>query len=245
MMQTDQLLPIALVTGGAVRIGRAIGLTLAREGYGIILHYHQSQLAAEQTAQEIRELGVPVWLVQADLTDPCQIDRLFQPLKETIGRLSVLVNSASVMPSGDLRITSVEAWDQAMNLNLRAPWLCAQKAAEWMKETGGIIINITDVGARKIWSGFGAYVISKSGLETLTRLLAKTLAPGVRVNAVAPGLILAGDDFPAEDWQRLVDRLPMKHQGDPDHVAQAVLFLIRSTYITGETLVIDGGYQLI
>jgi NAD(P)-dependent dehydrogenase (short-subunit alcohol dehydrogenase family) len=236
---------LALVTGGAVRLGREIALGLARDGYGIILHYRSSSEAAEQTAREIEACGVLCTLVQGNLSDPAQIETIFEKVEGLDYPLSVLVNSAAMMPRGNLTDLTVAGWDDTFDLNLRAPWLSAKAAARLMQARGGVIINISDTGARKAWSGFPAYTISKAGLEVLTRLLARTLAPQIRVNAVAPGLILPSDETGAEDWQRLVDRLPAKHSGTPQDIVQAVIFLIHHQYITGETLIVDGGYQLI
>lgn len=236
---------LALVTGGAVRLGRAIALRLAEAGYDIGLHYNTSRQAAERTASEIEKLGVKVFLWQADLRDPLQIQGLFDRVKGLTVPLRVLINSASVMPRSDLRSMQVADWDDTLDLNLRAPWLCAQAAAELMQGEGGSIINISDSGARKTWTGFPAYTISKAGLEALTRLLARSLAPAIRVNAIAPGLILPSDDVSPQDWQRLTQRLPAGEAGSPRDVAAAVLFLIENQYIIGETLIVDGGYQLV
>lgn len=236
---------LALVTGGAVRLGKEIALALAGAGYAVGVHYNTSQGAAEETAGVVEELGVPAFLFQADLTAPTQIKELFSKIADLSVPLGVLVNSASVMPKGDLRSMQVAEWDSTLDVNLRAPWLCAQAAAVLMQDRGGVIINISDTGAHKTWTGFPAYTISKAGLEVLTHLLARTLAPGIRVNAVAPGLILPSRDTPSEVWQRLVQRLPAGHSGSPQDVAQAVLFLIENEYVTGETLVVDGGYHLI
>ena len=236
---------LALVTGGAIRLGREIALGLAQEGYGIVVHYRSSAIDAEQTAQEIESYGVPCRLIQADLRDPDQIALVFDQISRLELPLRVLVNSASVMPRGNLQDLSVAEWDDTLNLNLRAPWLCAQAAARLMEADGGVIINLSDTGARKTWTGFPAYTISKAGLEVLTRLLARTLSPKIRVNAVAPGLILPADQTDPADWQRLVAKLPVQQPGSPQDVVQAVLFLIHHQYITGETLIVDGGYQLI
>ena len=237
---------LALVTGAAQRLGRAIALALAGQGYAIGLHYHRSLRAAEETAAALRAAGSPaVYLLPADLRDPDQIEALFAGLTDLPHPLSVLVNSAASMGRGSLRDLAVADWDDTLDLNLRAPWLCARAAARQMEPHGGVIINLSDSGAHKAWTGYPAYTVSKAGLEALTRLLAKTLAPAVRVNAVAPGLILPSPDLPPEQWQRLVERLPLKRAGTPEDVARAVLFLIDSPYITGQTLAVDGGYQLI
>jgi pteridine reductase len=244
-MERHSEFPLAVVTGAAVRLGRSIALALARQGYPVGLHYHHSEARANATVEEIRSIGGKAYLLQADLTDPGQIETMFAKIRLLPSRLGVLVNSAAEMVSGDLMTMPVADWDGTMALNLRAPWLCAREAAACMGEQGGVIVNITDVGAQKTWTGYPAYTVSKSALETLTRLLARQFAPAVRVNAVAPGLILPSENLTAEEWQRLVQRLPLKAAGTPETVAQAVLALIQNEYITGETLKVDGGYALL
>jgi pteridine reductase len=186
-----------------------------------------------------------VTLLPADLSDPAQVDDLFIRAAALPNPLRVLVNSAAVMARGDLREMAVEAWDATLDLNLRAPWLCARAAARLMAESGGLIVNITDSGAGKAWTGYPAYILSKAALETLTRLLARALAPAVRVNAVAPGLIVPSPDLPPEHWQRLVDRLPLQAAGSPEDVARAVIFFLQNPYVTGQVLGVDGGYGLV
>jgi NAD(P)-dependent dehydrogenase (short-subunit alcohol dehydrogenase family) len=237
--------PLALVTGAAHRLGKAIAMELARNGYAIGIHFHHSQSEAEAAAREIEALGAPAILLPADLKNPQQIIDLFNHIPTGEYQLKVLVNSASVMLQKSLTDLSIPEWDNTMNLNLRAPWLCSMEAVKLMGNAKGVIINITDSGTRQVWSNYAAYLISKSGLETLTRLLARTLAPSVRVNGIAPGLILPSEHIDPEKWQSLVDRLPLKTSGTPEQIASAVLHLITNEYITGETLVVDGGYQLI
>lgn len=244
MTTVNPEISLALVTGAAHRIGRAAALGLARRGYAIGLHYHQSEALARQTAEEIRALGVPVLLLRGDLRQEEDILQMFAALDADGHGLRVLVNSAAVMQAGDLRTLSAEEWDDALGLNLRAPWLCAREAAQRMKD-GGVIINITDSGAQKTWSGFPAYTVSKAGLESLTRLLARTLAPKIRVNAVAPGLMMKSPDLADETWQALVRRVPLQRAGDAQQVVQAVEFILDNDYLTGQTIVIDGGFQLV
>ncbi len=235
---------LAVITGAARRIGRSVALELAARGYRIGLHYYQSRAEAQKTAAEIERLGTSAVLLQADLREPDQISAMFADIASLPERLTVLVNAAAVMKPADLRDLSIEAWESTLSLNLRAPWLCAKAAAPLMTDKGGVIINVSDSGARKVWSGYPDYIISKSALETLTRLLARSLAPAIRVNGVAPGLILPSAHLAPDDWERLVNRLPLRQSGSPEDVARAVAFLIESMYITGEILVVDGGYQL-
>jgi pteridine reductase len=237
--------PLALVTGASQRLGKAIALELARNGYAIGLHFYQSKTEASVTAREIEALGVPVILLPADLREPLQIKGLFSSIPSRDFRLTVLVNSASVMLKKNLVDLTVPEWDDTLNLNLRAPWLCSIEAAKIMGPAGGVIINISDSGTRQVWSNYAAYVISKSGLEMLTKLLARSLAPAVRVNGIAPGLIMPSIATEPEKWKMLVDRLPLKKNGTPQQIASSVLHMVLNDYITGEILVVDGGYQLI
>jgi len=235
---------LALVTGGARRLGRAFALALARQGFAILLHYHHSEEEAAATAEEMRALEAPVYLARADLGNLTDLYSLFSTLDALPHPLKVLVNSAALMPRGDVRTLSAADFDAAIALNLRAPFLCAQEAAKRM-EAGGLIVNVTDVGAQKAWSGFPAYTVSKAALESLTRVLARSLAPKIRVNAIAPGLVLPSEYVTEEEWVRLVGRLPLKRPASVDEVAAALEFLLKNEYITGQTIVVDGGYSLI
>lgn len=231
---------LALVTGAAHRLGKSFALTLARLGYDIVLHYHSAEDAARQTQIEIESLSRDVTLVQADLTDPGQI----QSLVSGLGSLKVLVNSAAFMPGGNVESLSLENWDTTLDLNLRAPFLLARGCAEKMTD-GGLIVNITDVGAHKAWSRYPSYTVSKAALESLTKILARALAPKIRVNAIAPGLVLQSEVVSAEEWERLIGRIPLKRPARSEEIASALEFLLHNEYVTGQTIVVDGGYSLI
>ena len=232
--------PLALVTGAAHRLGKVFALALARAGYDIVLHYHSSEEEALQTKAEIESVSRKVFLAQADLTDPQQI----QYLVSNIEHLDVLVNSAAFMPSGNVDALSIENWDTSLDLNLRAPFLLAQECAKKMSD-GGVIVNITDVGAQKTWSRYPSYTVSKAALESLTKILARALAPKIRVNAIAPGFVLQSDIVPAEEWERLIGRIPLKRPARSEEIASALEFLLKNEYVTGQTIVVDGGYSLI
>jgi pteridine reductase len=234
----------ALVTGAARRLGREIVLALAENGYNMGLHYHSSRKEAEETAKRIEEVGRKVILYQADLQDPQQIQAMFRQIEDSGIVLKILINSAAIMPRQPIGEITVESWDEVMNTNLRAPMLCSQAAAKLMHD-GGVIINITDCGAGKAWVNYGAYTISKAGLEVLTRVCAKAFAPKIRVNAVAPGLILPSPYTSPEEWDKLIQRVPAKRSGNVSDIVQTVLFLIQNGYITGETINVDGGYRLL
>jgi len=235
---------LALVTGAARRLGRAFAESAAREGYAIALHYWTAGDAVEATTREITALGVPVFLIQADLTSWDGVLRMFEKIDGISHPLKLLVNSAGVFGGGRTPDLDIAAWTLTMDLNLRAAYLCAEMAAHRM-QPGGLIVNITDVGARKPWSRYPAYTASKAALEALTGALARAYAPGIRVNAIAPGLILRSNNTPEADWQRLIDRLPMRRSGSTSDVAAALQFLIRNEYVTGQTMVVDGGYALV
>ena len=234
---------IALVTGAAHRLGRIFALTLAKHGYAILLHYHHSAKAAAATADEIRSLGGKVFTAEADITDDTQILNLFSKIDSLNIPLKVLINSAARMQGTNLRNISADDWDSTFRLNLRAPFLLTKLAAERMTN-GGTIINIVDAGVRKNWTSYPAYLVSKSGLETLTRLQAKTYAPSIRVNAIAPGLVLPSSDLSEEKWEGLVDHLPLKKPVTPQELASALEFLLDNGSITGQTIFIDGGLSL-
>jgi len=236
--------PLAIVTGAAHRLGKTFALALAQRGYAILLHYFHAVDEASATADEIRALGVPAFLAQADLTDNSKLLSFISTLDSLPYHLKVLVNSASVMQRNDIRYISAADWDATFALNLRTPFLLAQQAARRMTE-GGLIVNITDTGAHKLWTGYPAYAVSKSALETLTRLLAKNYAPDIRVNAVAPGLVLPSGSVTPEEWEKLLERLPLKRPASLDEVASALTFLLDNPSITGQTVVVDGGYSLI
>ncbi len=232
--------PLALVTGGAHRLGKAFALSLARLGYDIVLHYHSAEDDARQTQVEIESLQRRVTLAPADLTDPGQIQTLVSNLES----LSILVNSAAYMPNESVESLSLETWNTTLELNLRAPFLLAQACAKKMSG-GGLIVNITDVGGQKAWSRYPSYTVSKAALESLTRILARALAPKIRVNAIAPGFVLQSEVVSAEEWERLIGRVPLKRPARSEEVASALEFLIKNEYVTGQTIVVDGGYSLV
>jgi NAD(P)-dependent dehydrogenase (short-subunit alcohol dehydrogenase family) len=232
--------PLALVTGAAHRLGKAFALTLARQGFDIVLHYHSADEEAYQTQTEIESLSRTVILARADLTQPSEVKSLISNLPS----LRVLVNSAAYMPHGNVDSLSVENWDASLDLNLRAPFLLAQGCAQKMTD-GGLIINVTDVGAQKAWSRYPSYTVSKAALESLTRILARALAPKIRVNAIAPGFTLQSEIVSPEEWDRLIGRIPLKRAARSDEVTSALEFLLKNEYVTGQTIVVDGGYSLV
>jgi pteridine reductase len=235
---------LAVVTGAAHRLGRDVALSLARLGYAIALHCNQSTDAAERTRREILSFGAQAEVFQADLKDSSQIETLFRAIDSLGFRLCVLINSAAVMNADRLPHVAVEDFDSEMAINLRAPLLCAQCAALRMG-AGGSIINISDAGVNKTWAGYPTYAMSKAGVESLTRLLARSLAPDIRVNAIAPGFVYPSKTLPAHEWEKLVAKIPLRRAAKPEEITGVVEFLLKNEYITGQTIVVDGGYSLV
>ncbi len=234
---------LAVVTGGAHRLGRIFVETLAEQGYAVLVHYHRSGQQADDLVAQLRQQGVSAWSQAADLRQPQGIEQLFQRVDDLEIPLAVLVNSAAEMQACDVHQLTAADWDATLALNLRAPFLCAQRAAARMDD-GGLIVNLSDVGARQLWTMYPAYVVSKAALETLTRLLARALAPRVRVNAIAPGLVLPGEDLPAERWDQLVAKTPWKRPVPVDEIAAALDYLLAATTVTGQVLTVAAGYDL-
>ncbi|MEO0249751.1 MAG: SDR family oxidoreductase [candidate division WOR-3 bacterium] len=232
-----------LITGAAKRVGKAIALAAARRGGHVVITYNQSQEAAHQTLSEITALGVKACALRADITRVSEIEVMVKQATEFLGRLDVLVNNASVFFRTPFQMISEEEWDLNFNVNLKGTFFCAKFAAEVMlQQGGGKIINIAD------WAGFRPsvnyipYCVSKAGVIALTKGLAKTLAPTIQVNAVAPGPVLLPEDYGEEEKQKIIQGTPLQRIGSPEDIAQAVLFLIEgSDFITGHTLVVDGG----
>jgi len=232
----------ALVTGAGRRLGSAIAYALSEQGMSVAIHHHLSVEDAERLRAKIRRQGGVAECFPADLTDAAQARDLPVRVASRMGRLDVLVNSAAVMKRLTVEETTPEAWDEIFNLNLRAYFFCAQGALPALREARGRIINLADVGGLEPWPRYAAHCISKAGVVMLTRILARTCAPEVTVNAVAPGAVLPPDDWDEASREHLRRTTPLQRLGSPADVVNAILFLLRGgDYITGETLVVDGG----
>jgi NAD(P)-dependent dehydrogenase (short-subunit alcohol dehydrogenase family) len=237
---------VALVTGGAVRVGRAIALALAGEGADVAIAYHRSGAAARATVAELAGLGVHAIALQANLAEPAQARRLVSGAAQRLGRLDILVNNAALFFRTPLLTTTPVQFDRLIGVNLRGAFFCAQAAAKIMGRRGGRIINIGDVGGVRAWPGYIPYGISKAGVAMLTKGLAAALAPAVQVNAVGPGVVLLPEGFPRSSRRRMAARIPMRRHGDPSDVAEAVRFFATCpSYITGQMLFVDGGATLV
>lgn len=237
---------VALVTGAGKRIGRAIALTLARAGADVIVHYHQSRAGAQATAQEIAALGVRAVALRADVSRPRQIAALFRAVEKHFGRLDLLVNNAGIFFPRKWDEIDANDWDRVLDANLKGPFFCAQAAARLMMRQGrGNIINISSLGGLQAWPGYMHYCASKAALISLTRSLAKALAPAIRVNSVAPGTILFPEEERTAVFRKIIRATPLRKAGEADDIAQTVLFLAtHSGFITGQVFAVDGGKSI-
>jgi NAD(P)-dependent dehydrogenase (short-subunit alcohol dehydrogenase family) len=236
---------VVLITGGAHRLGREIALRLADEGCRIILHYHRSEAAAVATLEEVRRRGAEGIRVAADLSASEGIQHLFESVDRSLGSLDFLVNSAAILEPVDLLQAGEDDWRRTIDLNLKGAFFCLQMAARRMQSKGGSIVNISDVAALRPWKRYPIHSISKAGVDMLTQVAALALAPTIRVNAVAPGLALKPEGMPDQRWQALARSVPLKRAGVPSDIGEAVVFLLKHDYITGETLFVDGGHHLV
>jgi pteridine reductase len=234
---------VALVTGAAKRLGRTVALRLAEEGADVVVHYRSSAGEAQSAVTEIKKLGRRGFAIAADLNSVPEIKRLFDEAAKQFGRLDILVNSAANFLPSSIISTTEEVWDLALDSNLKAPFFCAQAAAPLLRRTKGCIVNFADTGGLLGWPGYIAHSVSKAGVVMLTKVLAKALAPEVRVNAIAPGTITMPGDPP--EWEAdFIKLAPLRRTGDPSDIADAVVFLVHSSFMTGQTIVLDGGRTL-
>lgn len=236
---------VALVTGGAVRVGKAIGLALADAGADVAFSYNSSGDAAAETAAEIGAKGRRALALRADQAEAAQVRALVDATVSQLGRLDVLVNSASFWRRTPWAELDEAAWDQLLDINLKGPFLCAQTAAPHLAAHGdGAIINIVDLSAGVPFPNYMPHSAAKAGLWNLTQALAMELAPAVRVNAIAPGPVLPPPGYSEKQIAATARKTLLGRWGSPDDVAQAVIFLAQAPYITGVLLPVDGGERL-
>ena len=232
---------VALVTGGAVRLGRAIALGLAEAGYDLVVHYGSSAGPARDVVRRAEALGREAVTAAGDLTDPDSATSVVEAARARFGRLDLVVNNAASFEAGHLMDVDADAWDAVMHLNVRAPHLVVRAAAPLLRESRGGVINLVDLSAFQPWTGYPAHAVSKAALAHLTRVQARALAPEIRVNAIAPGAVLPPEDTSPEELERLRRTTPLGRLGDPSDVVRAVLYLADSPFVTGQILAVDGG----
>jgi pteridine reductase len=241
-------MPLALVTGGAVRVGAATTRTLARAGYEVLVHTRRSADAARTLVREIQEQGGRASVLEADLADPRGPTALAEQVRGRHASLDLLVNNAATYEHRPFAEISPEHLDAMLQVNLRAPFFLTQALLPLLRDSGaGCVINLTDMAVSHAYTSthfFAHYLASKAALDQLTRAWALELAPSIRVNAVAPGPVAIGGETTGDQRDEILRRTPLRREGSPEDVARAVLFLANSPYLTGQTLRVDGGLSV-
>lgn len=236
---------IALITGGAHRVGKAITLMLAQAGANVVINYHSAAEEAQATQAEAEAFGVAAMAVQADVADRAAVAQMVAAITERFGGVDIIVNSASYFgrtpfPSNEPSI--YERWERVTRILIDGPFfICNMLAPGMLARGGGAIVNIVDLTTAQPWHDFTAHAVGKSGLLALTRQLALELAPTIRVNAIAPGLVLPPPNISERRQTTMAERNLLQRWGTPADVAKAVHYLLDADFVTGETLTIDGG----
>ena len=239
---------VALITGSAKRVGKALALALAEQGCHIIMHYGHSAEAAIETVEEIKTRDVQAWLISADLNDEAAVGTIVPFALEQAGQLDILINSASIFPPEDFLGANSVTWDRAMMVNLKAPFLLSQAFAHALPEgQPGKIINLLDTIVLRPQNHHFSYTISKVGLAGLTKAMAHALAGrNIQVNGIALGAILPNVNDDPVQFERLTERIPARCTGSPEEVVKAMLYLLKDAdYVTGEIIRVDGGRHLV
>jgi pteridine reductase len=236
---------VALVTGAGRRLGREMARALAGRGMTLAIHHHASAEGARALRAEVTAAGGRAECFAADLSDAGAARALPVRVADAFGRLDVLVNSAAVMHRLGFEETTPEQYDTVLGLNLRSVFFCTQGAAPALREARGKVVNLADLAGLQPWPGFAVHSVSKAGVVMLTKVLARSLAPDVTVNAIAPGAVLVPEDYDAEERERLARATPLGRLGSPEDVVAALLYLLEGgNFVTGEVLTVDGGRLL-
>lgn len=236
---------VAVVTGGAVRLGRAIALGLAEGGTNVAITYNSSASPAETTCADIEALGRESLSVQANFNQTSDMERLVSEIIDHFGHLDILVNSAAIFESGRWDDTTETNWDRHFAINLKAPFFLSQAFAKALGEDArGHIVNIADWRGVRPGTDHFAYTLTKSGLIAMTKSLALALAPRVQVNAIAPGLILPPPGRDESYLEKKAPSIPLERSGSSEAIVEAVLYLVRSDFVTGDLMYVTGGEHL-
>ncbi|HEY2540780.1 MAG TPA: SDR family oxidoreductase [Stellaceae bacterium] len=235
----------ALVTGGGRRIGRALALALAEDGFAVAVHYHHSRAAAETVVAAIRAAGGAAVALGADLADENAVRDLLPQTERAFGLVGCLVNNAGVFGEDTVATVTRDSWDQHLAVNLRAPFVLIQEmAARLPVDAGGVVVNMLD---ERVWSltpSFMSYTLSKSGLWTLTQTLALALAPRIRVNGIGPGPTLPSPRQTPRQFRRQRAQMPLERGTSPQEIAAALRFIVTAPAMTGQMIALDGGQHL-
>ncbi len=236
---------VAVVTGGAVRLGKALALALAEEGVRLAVHYNSSSGPAEETVAMIRDLGSDALAVQGDLSQPSQAPALIERAAAHFGQVDILVNSAAIFEPGDLAHTTEASWDRHFGINLKSPFFLSQAfAAHVGHERRGHIVNIADWRGLRPDPGYLSYSLTKAGVLAMTKGLALALAPNIQVNAIAPGAILPPPGKDQAYLDQLAEAIPLERVGSPGEIARTMVYLLKSDFVTGEAIFVTGGEHL-
>ncbi len=235
----------ALVTGGGRRIGRALSVALAQEGYAVAIHHHDSKNEAEALAIEITRAGGKAVTLAADLSDESAVAELLPRAMSVLGPIGCLVNNASIFENDTVATATRDSWERHLAINLRAPFVLMQSFARHLPEkAGGVIVNLLDERVWNLTPSFISYSLSKAGLWTLTQTMALALAPRIRVNGIGPGPTLPS---PRQSEQQFLDRcrkMPLRRGTSPDEIAAALRFILAAPAMTGQMIALDGGEHL-
>ena len=236
---------VAIVTGGSRRLGRAICIELAKHGYDISLSYNKSRRGALATAESIRKLDKSVIITKTDVAKKRDVKKLVRNTIKRFGRIDLLVNNAGIFKPGSILKTTEKLWDTTIDINLKGLFICSQAVAPYMlKQNRGRIINIASIGGLEAWTKYLPYSVSKAGVMMLTKILAKSLAPDIHVNAIAPGFI----EFERKGKigkERLKNKTLLRKWGKPSDITSMIVYLADvEDYITGHVFVIDGGKSI-
>ncbi len=234
---------VALVTGGAKRIGRSIALRLAAEGADVAVNYATSKKEADEVVREIHAGGRRAIAIKADVSRRAEVRKMIATVEREFRRLDILVNNAGMIFAAKFEQLTEAQWDRIMNTNLKSQFLCSQAATPLLKRRGrGRIINLTSLGGILPWPAYTHYCVSKAGAIMLTRCMARALGPKIRVNSVAPGTIEFPGEPPDKDYIR---RVPLHRTGTGEDIAGAVVYLATADFVTGQTIAVDGGRTLV
>lgn len=232
----------ALVTGGAHRVGKAIALELARAGANLVINYNSSATAAEETVREAEALGVQALAIQCDIADLSAVQRMVAQIAERFGGLDILVNNADYYGKHPFPTDDYTTWRRVTDITIHGSFYVSNECAPLLLAgEGGAVVNIVDLSVWQPWKGFTAHAVAKAGLMALTQQMALELAPTVRVNAVAPGPVLAPPDYTEKQLQVVEKGTLLRRWGRAEDVAHAVRFLVEAEYITGDVIFVDGG----
>ncbi len=237
---------VCFITGACGVVGSEIALSIAGQGYTIFFTWHSSPEKAEQTLEKIRWISPESQMIQCDVSKYGDIINAFSVFQQQFDRLDLLITSASNFFSTPLPDVTEQEWDSLVNTNLKGTFFTIQEAARIMQKQPFVsrIISMTDISADLVWRNFAPYTVSKAGIQHLTRVFAKTFAPTILVNSIAPGTVTVNPEKDMETQQEMIKKIPLKRLGDPLDIIRTIIFLLESDYITGQIFNVDGGRLL-